>query len=82
MEPKDLELIHEYSTRDAILAQLWQEHLTLERQLSKLESKPYLTSEEQVERNRIKKLKLLGRDKIEVILARYREKIQARSYAG
>lgn len=82
MEPKDIELIEHYRGGDAILGQLWEEHVTLERQLSKLENKPFLSAEEQLERNRIKKLKLAGRDKMEVILTHYRESIQAKSHAG
>lgn len=73
MEKKDLELIERYSSTDNILAGLYQEHLDFEKQLEKLESKPFLTPEEQVEKARIKKLKLKGRDQIELILKKYRD---------
>lgn len=82
MESQDVALIEQASRQDQVLAQLWEEHLALEHQLSKLERKPYLTTEEQVERNRIKKIKLAGRDKIESILAHYRTAVQANSHAG
>ncbi|MBI2345454.1 MAG: YdcH family protein [Deltaproteobacteria bacterium] len=82
MEPKDMQLIEQHSTHDATLAKLWQEHVVYEQQLDKLERKPYLTTDEQVERNRLKKLKLAGRDRIETILAQYRSSIQAKSNAG
>ncbi|MBI4367446.1 MAG: YdcH family protein [Deltaproteobacteria bacterium] len=82
MERMDLELIENVSRRDAILAALWKEHQTLEQQLSKLERKPFLTTQEQVERNRIKKLKLAGRDKIEAILSRYRDAVRIGSHAS
>lgn len=82
MEQQDIELIEQFGKKDDMLAQLWKEHVTLEKQLSKLENRPFLSPEEQVERNRIKKLKLAGRDRIEAILTRYRASIQAKSHAG
>lgn len=82
METLEQELIEEVSRRDDVLAHLWQEHRQLERQLSKLERKPFLSTDEQVERNRIKKMKLAGRDKIEAILARYRSSVQAKIHAS
>ena len=78
MEPRDVELIESASRQDAGLAKLWTEHRLLERELEKLERKPYLTTDEQVERNRIKKLKLIGRDQIEAILERYRAHVQSK----
>lgn len=82
MESQDVTLIERVSRQDQVLAHLWEEHRTLEQQLEKLERKPFLTTEEQVERNRIKKIKLAGRDKIEAILARYRDEVRAKSHAG
>jgi uncharacterized protein YdcH (DUF465 family) len=49
---------------------LWEEHQSLERQLATLETRAYLTPEEQVERSRIKKRKLATKDRIAGILAR------------
>lgn len=82
MESQDVTLIEQVSRQDQVLAHLWEEHRTLEQQLEKLERKPFLTTEEQVERNRIKKIKLAGRDKIEAILARYRNEVRAKPHAG
>ncbi|MBI4237133.1 MAG: YdcH family protein [Deltaproteobacteria bacterium] len=72
MEQSDLDLIARYEQNNPALATLWKEHCNFERQLSKLESKPFLTATEQLERNRLKKLKLAGRDQIEQILNQYR----------
>lgn len=76
MEHRDLELIERLSPADPELAQLWREHLELEAQLDSLSSRLYLTPEEQVERKRLQKRKLAGRDRIEVILATHRQGAQ------
>ncbi len=74
MEKTDVELIHQYTHQDQELASLWSEHQTFERRLEKLERKPYLSPDEQLERNDLKKKKLAGRDQIEQILKRYRQR--------
>jgi uncharacterized protein YdcH (DUF465 family) len=76
MEQKDLNLIERLSPADPELAQLWRQHMELEAQLDSLGGRLYLTPEEQVERKRLQKLKLAGRDRIEVILARHRQEAQ------
>ncbi len=73
MESKDLKLIEELMKNDVELERLWSEHLDFERRLEEMNRKPYLTSEEQVEQARLKKLKLAGRDRIEAILAAHRQ---------
>lgn len=73
MEDKDLELIERLQGQDAELDQLWREHLELEAALEAMNERIYLTPEEQVERKRLQKLKLSGRDRIEVILAGHRK---------
>ncbi|MBI4124896.1 MAG: DUF465 domain-containing protein [Deltaproteobacteria bacterium] len=72
MERQDVELIQSASRKDKHLAALYQEHLTYERQLSKLDNKLFLTPEEELQRKELQKKKLLGKDKIEDILKRYR----------
>ena len=49
-----------------------QEHEEFEKRLAEFNRRPYLTAEETMERKRLQKLKLAGRDRIEVILAKYR----------
>lgn len=73
MEKRDLELIERYSPTDKTLASLYKQHLDYERQIEKLENKLYLTTDEQVERARLKKMKLKGRDEMEKILKKYRD---------
>ena len=72
MEKKDEELIQTLLEREPDLRRYWDEHVDLERQLNGFNSKAYLTPEEEVERKRLQKLKLAGKDKIMEILSRHR----------
>jgi uncharacterized protein YdcH (DUF465 family) len=47
---------------------LYEEHNLLEKQLSELEKKGYLTPQEEVDKNKIKKMKLAGKDEMERIV--------------
>jgi uncharacterized protein YdcH (DUF465 family) len=73
MEQKDYDLIQSLLPRDEELARLWNEHLELEKRLDDLNERLYLSNEEQVELKHLKKVKLAGRDRIETILASYRD---------
>ncbi len=73
MEQRDLKLIEQYAVDNKKLEALYQEHLDFERQLEKLNSKPFLTPAEEVERKKIQKMKLAGKDMIENILQEYRK---------
>ncbi len=73
MEKQDEELIHSLVGRDPELKKVYDEHLDLERQLDGLHRKSFLTPEEDLERKRIQKIKLAGKDRIMQILARHRE---------
>jgi uncharacterized protein len=71
MEKRDEELILSLVDKDPELKKHYEEHIEFERQLDRL-SKPHLTAEEEVERKRIQKLKLAGKDRIMEILYRHR----------
>lgn len=77
MEKHDLELINRYIEVDPELKRYWEEHEEFERLLEEYNRRPYLTAEESLERKRLQKLKLAGRDKIEQILAKYRKESAA-----
>jgi len=77
MEKADEELVARWIDRDPELKRHIDEHREFERQLEEFNRRPYLTADETVERRRIQKLKLAGRDRIEQILARYRAKEQS-----
>ncbi len=73
MEQYELELIAKYGEKDEELKRLWEQHLEYEKEVEKLESKPYLTPQDELNLKRIKKLKLAGKTKIQVILEKYRK---------
>ncbi len=74
MEKHDEELISQWISEDQELKQHVEEHREFKRKLEELEGKPYLTTAEETERKKLKKLKLRGKDKIEEILCRYRSR--------
>lgn len=74
MEERDLALIETWIHQDPELKQRMEEHEEFERRLEEFNRRPYLTAEETLERKRLQKMKLAGRDRIEQILAKYRTK--------
>jgi len=74
MEKHDQELIDQLVERDPELKKYVDEHREFEKLLEEFNRRPYLTAAETVERKRLQKLKLAGRDRIEKILAQYRQK--------
>ena len=72
MEKWDEQLIARLLPHDEELRKYVEEHRRFEEQLEKFNQRPYLTTDEEIEKRRIQKLKLVGRDKIEAILAQHR----------
>jgi hypothetical protein len=72
MEMKDEELIASLLEREPELRRYYEEHNDLKRQLGSLQQKHYLPPEEEVDKKRLQKLKLAGKDKIMEILSRHR----------
>ncbi len=72
MEKRDQELIQKVISKDPELKRYMDEHEEYERKLEDWNRRVYLSPEEEIERKRIQKLKLVGRDRIEAILAKYR----------
>jgi len=72
MEKKDEELIQTLLEREPELRRYYDEHVDLERRLGAFQQKLYLTPDEEIEKKRLQKLKLAGKDKIMSILSRYR----------
>jgi hypothetical protein len=73
MEKYDEAIIAKYIDIDAELKRLIQDHLNYESILEDFNKRVYLTPEEEIEKKKIQKLKLIGKDKIEQILAKYRD---------
>lgn len=74
MEKWDEELIARLLPHNEQLRNYIEEHRHYEEQLEQLNQRAYLTTEEALEKKRIQKLKLAGRDKIEAILAKSRQR--------
>lgn len=72
MEETDLQLIRKLIPKDRELKELWDEHLGYEEKLEQLNKRRYLSTEEEMRRKELQKLKLHGKDRIEEILRRYR----------
>ncbi len=72
MEKQDEELIQTLVESDLELKRYYQEHVDFERQIEVFNRKQHLSAEEEVERKRLQKLKLAGKDRIMEILGRHR----------
>ncbi|HSR13535.1 MAG TPA: DUF465 domain-containing protein [Thermodesulfobacteriota bacterium] len=72
MEKRDLDLIQRHLADDPELKRYWEEHEDLERRLEEFNRRLYLAPEEELERKKLQKRKLAGRDRIEAILSKYR----------
>lgn len=72
MEKRDEELILSLVEGDPELRKHYDEHLDFKRQLERFNNKAHLSAEEEIERKRIQKLKLAGKDRIMEILGRHR----------
>lgn len=71
MERREEELIQRHIVHDPQLAQLYREHLELKHQLVAFRNKLYLTTEEELEKKRIQKLKLASKDRMMELLNRH-----------
>ena len=72
MEERDEKLIARLIKENKTLRECLEQHKEYERELEGYNKRIHLTTEESMERKRIQKLKLAGRDKIERILAEHR----------
>lgn len=72
MEKQEEELIKTLSASDGELRALYDEHLTLEKDLAELNGRLHLSSAEEHQRREIQKRKLAGMDRIMAILADHR----------
>jgi uncharacterized protein len=74
MEKRDEELIEKLIPENQELGRLVAEHQAFESQLEEFKKRLYLSDEETLEKKRLQKLKLAGRDRIEQILKDHRDK--------
>jgi hypothetical protein len=72
MEERDEKLIGQLIKENKSLREYLEQHKEYEKELEAYNKRIHLTTEESIERKRIQKLKLAGRDKIERILSAHR----------
>ena len=73
MEQKDQILIQKLCEENPRFRLLYEEHVLFEKQLRALDDRVYLSPEEEMDRRRMQKLKLAGKDEMEHILRDYRQ---------
>lgn len=71
MDQRERDLLEKYAAQDEELRVLRDEHALFEKQLEKLDSKPYKTPAEEQQIKQLKKQKLDGKTKMVAILDRY-----------
>lgn len=64
MAPEDLEIAEKLCISDLDFKKLWEEHISLKTRISELSEKRFLTSDEEMEIKKLKRQKLLGKEKI------------------
>jgi len=72
MDGRQEALLKRHCDDNPELKELWDKHLKLEQKLTKMNQKPFLSSEEKIEKKRLQLEKLKGKTKIEAILEKLR----------
>lgn len=67
------EFIKAILEKDGEFKKAYMAHEDYEKKLTDIDRRPYLSTEEQLVRKRLQKLKLAEKDKMEMILSRYRQ---------
>ncbi|WP_432822430.1 YdcH family protein [Trichloromonas sp.] len=76
MEEQDLtnqQLVQQLFDGNPRFRLLYEEHHLLEKELQKLDQKAFLTPDEEIERRKVQKLKLAGKDEMERIISQFRQ---------
>jgi len=73
MESIDQVVIEQLCNENPRFRLLYEEHLLLEKELEKLDQKAYLAPDEEVERKKIQKMKLAGKDEMELIVRKCKQ---------
>lgn len=73
MEERDQELVRGLWDSNPRFRKLFEEHQLLEKELNNLSDKSFLSPEEELEKKKMQKLKLAGRDEMEQILSAHRQ---------
>ena len=68
MTENNLEMIQKLCEENPRFRKLHEEHILFEKQLAEYDERVYLSAEEELERKKIQKLKLAGKDEMESML--------------
>ena len=66
-------LVRQLLEEETEFKELYREHEELEQKLARLDSIHYLSPEQEMERRQLQKIKLMGRDRMEIIMRQRRE---------
>lgn len=72
MEVTDQKLHEKLFSENPRFRMLYEEHQIFEKELRQLDDRPHLTPEDEVQRKKIQKLKLAGKDEMERIVSEHR----------
>lgn len=73
MTEQDLSLVQKLCDENPRFRKLYEEHAILERQLDDLDQQSFLSPDQELERKKVQKLKLAGKDEMESILRTCRQ---------
>jgi len=73
MEERDQELVRDLWDNNPRFRKLFEEHQLLEKELNNYGDKSFLSPEEELEKKKMQKLKLAGKDEMEEILSAHRQ---------
>jgi uncharacterized protein YdcH (DUF465 family) len=73
MAENDQELIQRLSEENPRFRKLHEEHILFEKKLKEYEEMTYVSADAELERKKIKKLKLAGKEEMESILSEFRQ---------
>ncbi|MEE8449304.1 MAG: DUF465 domain-containing protein [Thermodesulfobacteriota bacterium] len=74
MEKREAGLIEKLARENEEFKKLLEEHHNLKKDLKEYEKKVYLTPTQLMQKSKLKKLKLVGKDRMEAILREYHPK--------
>ncbi len=76
MEKDENTLIEHLKQTHSEFRHLMEEHLRYEQELDELNKLRYLTSEQEIEKKRLQKVKLMGKDRMAEILAEHKSHLR------
>ncbi len=73
MAEQDLSVIQQLTEESPRFRKLHEEHVLFEKRLLEIDERPFLSEEDDIERKKVQKLKLAGKDEMESLLRDFRQ---------